>query len=375
MRKLNILHIVEDLNVGGLEELCRIIVTGLNRDKYNVYVCCIEEGGQIAQELINNGINVDILGMRTYHNPFNILKLIRYIKERKIDIIHTHMYFANTFGRIAAFLARTPIVISTAYSNYFEYKKRNILMEKFLSRFSDKIIAASNSIKEFTVKQQKISPDKFRVIYDCASTDKFSKNIDAFSVKQKLGIEPDYSVVGCVARLNVVKGHSYLIQAAAVVLKRNPKVKFLLVGDGPLRDELEELSANLGIKDNIIFTGSRRDIPEMLSAMDIFVLPSALREGCPLSVLEAMAMSKPVIATRLGGIPEEVSDNKSGILVPPKDSMALADAIMKLLSDKNLAVDMGKEGRKIFEEKFSKEVMLKKLESLYDELAEKKLAK
>lgn len=375
MRKINILHIVEDLNIGGVEELVRIIVTGLDREKYNIHICCIEEGGQTAQELMAAGIKVDILGLKSYHNLFNILKLVKYIKERKIDIIHTHMYFASSFGRIAAILAKTPILISTSYSNYFEYKRRNILMEYFLANFTDRIIAASNSIKEFTVKQQKISPDKFTVIYDCASSDKFSKNIDSISIKKDLGIELDYSVVGCVARLDVVKGIAYLIQAASEVLRRIPKVKFLIVGDGLLRKELEELSINLGIKDKIIFAGSRRDIPEMLSVMDIFVLPSALREGCPLAILEAMAMSKPVIASRLGGIPEEVQDEKSGILVPPKDSLALAEAIQKLLSDKNLAKDMGKIGRKIFEDKFSKEIMLKKIESLYDELAAKKLTK
>jgi len=375
MRRINILHIAEDLSIGGVEELVRIIVTGLDRKKYNVYVCCIEEGGQTAKELIDSGIKVDILGMKSYHNLFNILRLKRYIKEKKIDVIHSHMYFANSFGSIAAILAKTPVLISTAYSSYYELKKRNILMAHFLSKFTDRIIAASNSIKEFTVKQQKISADKFTVIHDCASTERFSKDIDSSLVKKELGIDLDYSVVGCVARLNAVKGHSYLIQAAAEVLKIDPKVKFLLVGDGPLRDELQELSAHLGIRNNIIFTGSHRDIPEMISAMDIFVLPSALREGCPLSILEAMAMSRPVVASRLGGIPEEVEDGKSGILVTPKDSKALADAIIKLLSDKKLAIEMGREGRKIFEEKFSQETMLIKLESLYDELAAKKLTK
>ncbi|HOX54459.1 MAG: glycosyltransferase [Candidatus Omnitrophica bacterium] len=375
MRKINVLHIVEDLSIGGVEELLRIIAMGLNREKYNVYVCCIEEGGQTAKELMEAGIKVDILGMKSYHNLFNILRLKKYIKERKIDIIHSHMYFANTFGRIAALLAGTPVLISTSYSTYYEFKRRNILMINFLSKFTDRIIAASNSIKEFAVKQQRIPADKFQVIYDCASTDKFSKHVDSFAVKRALGIDSDYQVVGCVARLNEVKGHAYLIRAAKEVLKNNPRIKFLLVGDGPLRQELEQLSVQLGIKDNVIFVGSRRDIPEMLAAMDIFVLPSALREGCPLSILEAMAMSKPVVASRLGGIPEEIEDGKSGILVPPKDSAALADAIIKLLSDKNLSVTMGKAGRKIFEEKFSKEVMLNKLESLYDELAAKKLTK
>ena len=375
MKKINVLHIVEDLDVGGLEELFRIIVTGLNREKYNIFVCCIEEGGQVAQELVESGIKVDILGMKSYHNPFNILKLVKYIKKREIDIIHTHMYFANSFGRIAAILAKTPIMISTAYSNYFEYKKRNILMERFLSGFTDRIIAASDSIKEFTVKQEGIKPDKFKVIHDCASTEKFSKKLDSTSIRKSLGIESGCPVVGCVARLDAVKGHAYLIQAAAKISKRNPKVKFLLVGDGPLRKELEDLTVNLGIKDKVIFAGTRRDIPEMLSAIDIFVLPSALREGCPLSILEAMAMSKPVVASRLGGIPEEVSDGESGILVNPKDPDSLADAIIKLFSDKDMAKSMGLAGRKIFEEKFSKEVMLKKIETLYDDIAKRKLVK
>lgn len=375
MYKKNVLHIVEDLKIGGLEELVRIIVTGLDREKYNVYICCIEEGGEIAQELIGSGINVDILGMKSYHNPLNILKLARYIKEKRIDIIHTHMYFANTFGRIAAILAKTPVIISTAYSNYFEYKKRNILMEKFLSRFTDKIIAASNSIKEFTVKQQKISAEKFVVIYDCAATEKFSRKIEAGKIKEELAIDPDYSVVGCVARMVDVKGHAYLIQAAKEVLREYPKVKFLLVGDGPLKEELKSLSEKLGLEKNIIFTGMRRDIPEMLSVMDIFVLPSSLREGCPLSILEAMAMSKPIVATRIGGVPEEVSDGQSGILVAPKDAESLARGIIKLISDKDKAKEMGRVGRKIFEDKFSKEIMLNNIESLYEDLAKNKLTK
>ena len=176
MKKRKVLHIVEDLNIGGLERIVESIVIGLNKNKYNVQVWCLARGGKIAEELIDQGIDLKILGMLDYYNPLNIVKLAYYLKKAKISILHMHGYFGNTFGRLSAIIAGVPIKISHVHTTYYDFKKRNICIEKVLSYFTNKIICISKSTKSFVEEFEGISDRKTCLIYNGVSQEKFSSS-------------------------------------------------------------------------------------------------------------------------------------------------------------------------------------------------------
>ncbi len=372
MKKIKVLQLAEDLKVGGMENVVAAIARGLDREKYDLEVWCVARGGEIADELEKEGITVRILNISTYHNPLNILKLVFLLRKAGIDMIQTHGYFSSVIGRIAAKIAGVKIIINHVHSTYFEYRKRHVLMEKFLSTFTDKIISCSKAVEGFIREHEKIDPLKTVVIYNGVDTDRFFNVGDISEEKEQLKIKPDDSIIGIVASLTPNKGHKYLFSAAARLLPLFPKTKLLIIGNGYFKEELQKEARKLGITPQVIFAGARRDIPEVLSMMDIFVLTSCEREGLGISVIEAMAAGKPVIANSIGGIPEVVKHGVNGILVPPKDPKALSEAIIALLKDKQMAKQMGKEGQNISKQRFSSEIMLEEIEKLYNTLLDAK---
>ena len=372
MKKLSIIHLVEDLKIGGAERVIADIVEGLDRKRFEARVWCVARGGETADELMEKGVEVRILGISSYHNPLNIIRLSRLLKKEEPDIVHTHGYFASVIGRLAAKKAGIPTIITHVHSTYWEYKKRHILIERYLSRFTHKIICCSEAVENFVTCHEKIKNDKTVVIYNGVDEERFSPIQDPSSARARFGIDRESPVVGTVSSLTPHKGQGFLIQAAAKIRDKYPSTKFLIVGDGPLRLSLEEQAQRLGLQSSLILTGARRDIPELLSLMDIFVLPSSSREGLGIAIIEAMAMEKPLVTTDIGGIPEAVQDGETGLLVPPGDSDALAKAIIELLDDPDRAKAMGKKGRDRFEQKFTRKRMLSQIENLYLALASQK---
>jgi glycosyltransferase involved in cell wall biosynthesis len=368
-------HLVEDLRLGGVEELLRLIVTGLNSQKYRVIVCAIEEGGVTADRIRTAGIPLTILGYKTYHRLHPLKELARFLRDQRVTILHTHMYFANMAGRWANLFAHVPVIITTVYSTYHERRLRHRLMEWWWAHWTDRIIAAAEVIRDYASRQARIPREKFVVIHDAARdllASAQAEGLDRAKARAVLGLrETDY-VIGCVARLDPVKGHEYLLAAMPRVLAAHPETILLIVGDGPRRVALEAQARDLGIEQRVRFLGARQDIASIVLALDLFVLASSLREGCPLAVLEAMSMAQPVVASRLGGLVEEVDHGVSGLLVPPRDPAALAEAIRTLQDDPGFARRMGDMGRKRYERQFTPAVMLGKIESLYDELLQAK---
>jgi len=369
MNKLSVFHLVEDLKTGGAERVIADIVEGLDRKRFEARVWCLTRGGETADELLEKGVEVRILGIWSYHNPLNIIRLSRLLKKEKPDIVHTHGYFASVIGRLAAKKAGLPIIITHVHSTYWEYKKRHLLIERYLSRCTHRIICCSEAVKNFVTGHEKIKEDKTVVIYNGVDEERFLPVQDPSPVRARLGIDRESPVVGTVSSLTPHKGQKYLIQAAAKIREKYPATRFLIVGDGPLRRSLEEQALELSLQSSLIFTGARRDIPDLLSLMDIFVLPSSSREGLGIAIIEAMAMEKPTVATDIGGIPEVVQDGETGLLVRPGDSAALAKAIIELIDNPDRAKAMGKKGRNRFAQKFTRKTMLSKIEDLYLGLA------
>ncbi len=371
-RKINVIHLVEELTIGGLEKVLASIVLNLNKKKFNVSVWCLREGGYFADKLVKEGIDVKILHIYTSRNPLSIYKLYRLLKIHQFDIIHTHAYSAGIIGRISAFLAGVPVIISHNHSIYDFYNRYYHLVEWILSLITDRVICISEEVNRFTNETQRINSRKLITIHngiddDCAVIENRGSDL-----KNELGISLNHSVIGTIAHLEEHKGHKYLLEAASLLLSSKRDISFLFVGEGTLKEKLKKLCVDLKIENNIIFVGERSDISEILFSIDIFVLPS-LREGLGLAILEAMACGKPVIATNVGGIPEIVKDGVSGILVPPKDPKSLYRAMSDLLDDREKCEEMGRFGKRVYDESFRARTMVGKIEDLYGFFINKKV--
>ena len=366
-RKINVIHLVEELTIGGLEKILTSIVLNLDKKKYNVSVWCLREGGFFANKLAKEGIDFKILHISTSRNPLSIYKLYKLLKSRKFDIIHTHAYSAGTIGRMSAFLAGVPVIISHNHSVYDYYNRRYHFVEWFLSLITDRVVCVSDIANRFANETQRINARKLITIHNGIDSEYTVLEKRTSGLRKELGIPVDHSVICTIAHLEEHKGVKYLLESASLLLQSRNDVSFLVVGEGALKEKLKILCADLKIEENVIFAGERGDIPEILSLTDIFVLPS-LREGLPLTILEAMACGKPVIATNVGGIPEVVKDGVSGILISPKDPEALHSAINELLGDREKLKKMGHNGKRVYSESFDSKTMIGKIEDLYDSL-------
>jgi len=242
------------------------------------------------------------------------------------------------------------------------------MYERWANRFTDLRIATSEAVRQNRITREKTPSEKIVAIPNGVDTAYFAPaRWERGNSQAELGLSKDRFCIGTVARLTEAKGLKYLLLAVKRVRENIPDVTLLIVGDGPLREELEEYSRELGIDDAVIFTGYRNDIPRMLAAMDVFVLASVW-EGMPVSLLEAMAMQKPVVATRVGGIPEVIQDGVDGILIPPTDANELARAIINIFKDREFSDNLALNARKRIMEHFSIESTAKRIGSLYQEL-------
>ncbi|MFC1709909.1 glycosyltransferase [Candidatus Omnitrophota bacterium] len=367
--KINVLHIIWSLGLGGAERALIYLAKGLDRERFNVIVCCLNDKGVFARELEEEGIEVVPLNKRGKFDASVIFKLVSVIKRYRVDIVHTHMWGGNLWGRIAAKLANVPVVIATeqnvdAWKNSFY-----LFLDRVLSRCSDKIIAVSKNVAEFYANVAGIEPNRIKVIFNPVDLKKYEF---PFSKEKEFALKNNREItLGVIGRLVPQKGHRYFLLAVKELLKEH-KVKGLIVGAGPLDEQLKEYSQELGLNGNVVFTGIRQDISDLLKSIDILVLPS-LREGLPLVALEAMASGVPVVATKVGGSPEAVIDKQTGILIEPKQHLAIKDAISNLINDKELAKELIRNARKRAEENFSVTNIVCQTQDLYDEFYNKKV--
>ncbi|MFV1952015.1 MAG: glycosyltransferase family 4 protein [Nitrospinota bacterium] len=362
---VKVLHIVEDMEIGGLERVIEGIVLNLDRTRFDAGVLCLTKGGAIAGNIIAKGGDAEIIGIRNYHSPVSIKKVVERLKKKKTSIVHTHGYPAGVLGRVSAIIAGIPHIYHHVHSTYWGFGWRQCLMENILARYTRKVICCSVAVKGFMTGFAGIREDKVVVIYNgVPELDPVRTAGDGF--KEMLGIPRDARIIGTVASIVPHKGHKYLIEAFKGIEQQIPGTYLVIVGNGPLRKEIEELADKYDILKRIRFTGKQSDIYPYLSMMDIFVLPSVEREGLGLALIEAMSMEKPVIATDIGGIPEVVEDGKSGILVRPGDCEGLMKAIISIMNNIQ-AKNMGKRGREIYLEKFTISTMIKGIEGLYSE--------
>ena len=370
MRKYNLLFTtISGELIGGGQKSLLLILKGLNKKRFKPFLICPSEG-DLIDKVEKLGIETAIIKtgslkrLNFFSNAGAIFELKRFIKQKNIDLIHTDAPRQTFYAGIAARLTGKPLIWHVRVST--PEKKR---YDKFLSYLASKVISVSKAVGR-RFEGLKTNKDKFVVIYNGVDLTEFSSQLPGKKLKEEFGIEEDWILVGVAGQLIPSKGQSEFLKAAAQVSKLFPKVKFMIIGDGneTYRKSLEDLSQDLGIAEKVIFTGFREDIPRLMAGLDIVVLPSSILEGFSRVILEAMASSKPVIATELGGNPEAVVDGTTGIIIPPEDTTRLAEAILELVKNERKREQMGLSGRERAEKLFSIETNIAQIEKLYEEL-------
>ena len=379
---IRVLHLIEDLGSGGAERLLFTNLSRLNRKKFDGIVCHLYDRNHHWNQAIRN-LSYPVICLQlnsVYDLGRGLFRLLKLLNRDPVDLIHTHLYGANLLGHLAGRVRRIPVLSSIHCPDYeplmlldnpaLSRTKLGILrlVDQFSCRLADpEFLAVSTYIKQYAVQYLGISPNRICVIYNPIDVNAFAQPAgDTAHLRSELGIAPHAPVVLCVARLCPQKGVRYLLEAVPMVSGRVPNVCILFVGAAPpeTRRAYLDRAKELGVASRIRFLGIQADVRPYLQLCDVFVLPS-LAEGFGMAVVEAMAMERACVATRVSALPEVVEDGQSGILVEPADPAALAEAIIRLLDDPPLRARMGAQGRKLVTERFNAERNVPELESLY----------
>jgi L-malate glycosyltransferase len=317
--------------------------------------------GRLEAELRRFGIEVTILD-ETRLSALQILQsLLEFFRQRQIDLVHTHRYKDTVLGMIGAKLAGVPYAVRTMHGlreplngwDYLKFRAYEAVDTAVLRGCADRVVAVSNRMAAALIDNS-YPPSLVTTIHNGIDPHTVMAIPTVEHAKQALGLAAGEFVIGTAGRLSAVKGHDTLLRAARLILEGAPGARFVIAGGGPLEDELMALASELGIAHACRFLGARNDVHDVMSAMDVFVLPS-LNEGLPMAVLEAMALGKPVVASRVGGLPEVVKHGKTGLLVPAGDARALADACLELAHDREWAKQLGAEAKRVVHDEFSQD--------------------
>ncbi len=356
--KFRVLHTEWSDGFGGQEKRVLAELVGLADRGHHVSLAC-RENAKIRAEAEKYGIKIHILPFRRPYDIASIIKLAMLIKAERFDVVNTHSGIDSWIGGIAAKLSGVPALVRTRHLNI--PLRRNLF--NFIHYLPDIYITCGENMRQNLVKKCGFPENKVISIPTGVGEDFFyvKRNPDA---KLKYGLDRDSIVVTNVGILRSVKGHEITLKAVETVIKHFPNAKFLIVGNGPRRKALEDITNSLGIEQHVIFTGFVENIPEIYSFTDVVIL-SSWSEGLPQSLLQAMAAGVPVVATRVGGVPEVVKHEKTGILVEPGDHDALAKGVIKILENPGMASDFVKNAGELVKNEHSVSHMLDKIESLY----------
>jgi len=372
MKKLKVLEMIDRPFLGGGQAVLLALARHLDRARFEVAVCA-QGGGPLEEEVRKIGLDFWPASFRRRPSLRPVRDVRRHLAANGVDILHTHGGVAGVFGRMAARAAGTPVIVHTIHGiHYLHYrnpvmKKAFILLERFLSRKTSAVVFVSIADLMQAAKYRLAKPDRLRLVRNGAAGPPESdpgRNRRIFELRLKFRSP----LVGSVARLHRQKGVADLIQAADPILRGCPEATIVVAGGGPLESRLRKDVVRRGLDRRVLLLGERADAGDLMSLFDVFVLPS-LWEGLPLVLIEAAALGKPIVATRIDGTSEVIRDGETGLLVPSRDPGALAEAVLGLLRDPDRARGLGERARKEIPPAFSLDRMIAETEKLYLDLA------
>lgn len=359
-----VFHLITELSIGGAQNALLHFLEKMDRDRFSFLVVCFYNGDSvIAQKLRSLGVTVIDLGMIHKYHLNALVKLFLLLKQFRPVILHTWMFHANIPGRILGRLAGVPVIISSEHTMGQEGQFRR-WVNRWTSGFCDQIVCVSQAVYQFALNQVGLPAHKLIVVPNGIDLEKFKDLPGKIQSRNMLGLPEESLIIGVVGRPRPVKGFHFLISAFVLLEKKVPSATLVFVGNGPDEVQLKRMAAESGVRQKIFFLDDRDDIPNVLPAFDLFVLPS-LWEGMPIVILEAMAAGLPVLATQVGGVPELVVPDITGILVEPAAPEAWVGVMETLLVDPDLRHRLGKQGRERVETHFGINDSVAKTEGLY----------
>ena len=367
MQPIRIMHLLPNLNVGGMENGVVNLANHINREKFSISICCLNTEGPLKARLTRTTKVFDMA--QEPGKAFNLaFQLARLFKREKVDIVHTHNSYSAVYGIPAARLVGTPVVIHGEHGtiDFLQGYRRHL--KKFVCSLSHRITTVSECIKDDVEKLWEVPPSRISVLPNGVDCTKFYRYA---TTSYKMNDPDDLTneiILGSVGRLSDQKNYPLLLEAMKAAIQRKPNLRLWLVGNGPLRAELTARASELGISGHVDFLGERTDVPDLLNKMDMFVLPSYTGEGMANCILEAMAVGLPVIASDIAGNLEIVQDHKTGLLFPSKNLPELVDRIVTMSGDPAMREKMGSAAMDRIRESFSMQRMVDRYEQLYARL-------
>jgi glycosyltransferase involved in cell wall biosynthesis len=368
--KLNVLQVCDHLGwegsrMHGVKRLFSWMIPRFDPARYDVSLVSLRKKDLSEETLESFGVDITYLHKSKF-DPATLPALLKVIDRKKIDILHLHGYGATTFGRAAGAMRRQPTILHE-HANLTDTPWFQKVADRALEPVTDIALAVSQSTADFVIHARMIPANKVKVVYLGVPLEEFSRPRSADEVRrarEELGIAPGDFALGTVTRLHDSKGNSYLVDAARLILNVRPNARFFVVGEGPLRQPLEQQARALGLGDRFVFAGFARDIPRVVSAFDLSVFPS-LWEGTPLTVFEALAMGKPIVATDADGLVDVLTHDHDALIVPRHDRAALANAIVRTMDEPALRARLGAAAHATGTQ-YDIAAFVRKMEQLYD---------
>jgi glycosyltransferase involved in cell wall biosynthesis len=364
--RIRVVEVLATGTNGGAQEHLYGLLSRIDRERYDASVVALSTGSG-TRKIARLGIPVLVIDDKDDDRAMEMLAA--HLAATCPDIVHNHMYRAEMVGTRAALVAgerlgRRPYIVTTVHSSRIRNTEDRATV-RALTPSMDRLIAVSQSIVH-KIADERGGLAPVSLIYNGVDLDRYEHQEPCCTLREEYGMGPDAQIVGVVARLEPEKGHPTLLEAWPAVLRSCPNAYLLIVGEGSQREALERRAEDLRIGSRVVFTGRRDDIPAVTAALDVAVLPS-YREAQGLTILEAMALTRPVVASNVGGIPEMIQDGVTGLLVPPHDAAALTTAIVRLLSDHPLADMLARAGHDMVHDRFCIQLMVRSIEEIYDE--------
>jgi glycosyltransferase involved in cell wall biosynthesis len=348
--KLNILHVCDHLGwegsrMHGVKRLFGWMIPRFDPGRCRVSLVSLRKKDVSQETLESLGVDITYLHKSKF-DPATLPALLKVIDRQKTDVLHLHGYGATTFGRIAAAMRGLPVVLHE-HANLTDTPWFQKIVDRMLAPYTDLAIAVSESTAEFVIRARQMPPERVKVVYLGVPLEEFSRQRPAEEIaaaRAELGIAPSDIAIGTVTRLHDSKGNEYLVEAARHVLDARPHARFVIVGEGPLLGPLQQQAEALRLGDRLVFAGFARDVARVVSAFDVSVFPS-LWEGTPLTVFEALAMGKPIVATDADGLLDVLTAEHDAIIVPRRNARALADGLVRAIDDDALRARLGAAAR------------------------------